>query len=76
MTVREVRRRAKRRIEGLSEERLQAADHYLACLEQAESIAATEELLAIPGFLEAFEEGCRDAEEGRLTPFEDIRWKE
>ncbi|HUT35209.1 MAG TPA: hypothetical protein VNE39_17095 [Planctomycetota bacterium] len=64
--------RASRRLKGLSEERLRMADGYLAYLEEEH---ATEELLRIPGFAEAFEEAERDIAAGRLTPAEHLRQK-
>ena len=75
MTKIELLRRAKRRLSALTGDRLVAADHYLAYLDEAESIAATEELLAIPGFLEAFDEAGKDVAAGRLTPVEDLKRK-
>ncbi|MFP4057196.1 MAG: hypothetical protein ACLF0G_10035 [Candidatus Brocadiia bacterium] len=76
MTKSELRRRLKRRVDALTEERLLVADKLLARLEEEESIAATEELRAIPGLLEAFRKGKQEAAEGKLTPLEDIQWKE
>jgi len=75
MRTRDLRRQARRRLDGLSREHLIVADHVLAWLEDRESIAATDELLAIPGFLEALEEAERDIEAGRLTPVEDLKRK-
>jgi len=75
MTKGELLRRAKRRLSGLSKEHLLVADHFLAYLEEAESVQATEELLRVPGFAEAFEEAQRDVEAGRLTPVEDLKRK-
>ena len=76
MRPRDLQRQARRRLDGLSREHLLVADHFLAWLEDRESIEATEELLAIPGFLEQFQAGCREADEGKLTDFEDIDWKD
>ena len=76
MSKTELRRRVKRRVDSLTEERLLVADRLLARLEEEESISATEELLAIPGFLEAFRKAKKEAAEGRLTPLGEIRWKE
>lgn len=76
MTTVQVRRRIKKRVDSLSEDRLQVADQLLARLEEEESIAATEELLNIPGFLEAFRKAKAEARAGKLTPIEKIRWKE
>ncbi|MFW6108681.1 MAG: hypothetical protein ACOC8D_02590 [bacterium] len=76
MTKTELRRRVKRRVDALTEERLLVADKLLARLEEEESIAATEELLAIPGFLEAFRKAKQQEAEGKLVPVEDLEWKE
>ena len=76
MTTTEIRRRVKKRVDSLTEERLLVADKVLARLEEEESVSATEELLAIPGFLEAFRKAKKEAAEGKLTPLEEIRWKE
>ena len=76
MSKTELRRRVKRRVDSLTEERLLVADRLLARLEEEESISATEELLAIPGFLEAFRKAKQEEAEGKLVPLEDIQWKE
>jgi hypothetical protein len=76
MTTLQIRRRVKRRVDSLSEDRLRVADELLARLEEQESLAATEELLDIPGFLAAFKRAKKEAKEGKLTPIEKIRWKE
>lgn len=59
--------RAKKRLEELTPARLRAADEFLAYLEERESDEATEELLGLPGFREALEEGEREAQAGNLT---------
>ena len=74
MTKTELLRRAKRRLGGLSEEHLLVADHFLAWLEQCEGDDMTAELLRIPGFVKEFEQGCKEADEGKLTDFDDIPW--
>ena len=71
----DTRRRAKRRIDNLSEDRLQVADDFLAYLEERDSNEATEELIRIPGFAEEFEEARKDVEAGRLTPVKDLKRK-
>lgn len=75
MTTIELRRRARQRIRGLTPESLREADEFLARLEQRESEEATQELLEIPGFLEAFDEGLRSIEEGDVTPVADLARK-
>lgn len=64
-------RRAKKRLENLSPEKLRVADDFLAYLEERESNGATEELLAIPGFMERLAAAEQEAREGRLT-FEEL----
>lgn len=68
-------RRAKKRLETLSPERLRVADDFLAYLEERESNEATEELMEIPGFLDRLAVAEQEAREGRLTPFEHLRRK-
>ena len=62
-----------RRLRRLSPERLQVASDFLAYLEERESSEATQELLSIPGFEEAFRKAVRQAERGQVVRFEDIR---
>jgi len=72
MTRTQLLRRAKHRLTALSEARLRFADSFLAYLEEED---ATEELLAIPGFAEEFEEAEKDIKAGRLIPAENLRRK-
>lgn len=65
-------RRAQKRLESLTPERLRVADDFLAYLEERESMEATAELLRIPGFEEAFEKARKEVAEGRVTPLEDL----
>jgi len=66
-------RRAKRRLNQLSDQRLRAADDFLAYLEDLDSDEATEELLRIPGILERLEKAGRDVAEGRTVSVEELR---
>ena len=75
MNATEIRRQAKRRISCLSPDRLQVADDFLAYLEERESSEATEELLRIPGFVEAFKDACMEVDAGKLTPLSELRRK-
>jgi len=68
-------RRAKKRLETLSPERLRVADDFLSYLEERESNEATEELVQIPGFLERLVTAEQEAREGRLTSVEHLRRK-
>jgi hypothetical protein len=62
-----------RRLQRLSPERLRVANDFLAYLEERESSEATEELLNIAGFEDAFHRAVQQAEEGQVVRFEDIR---
>jgi len=64
---------AERRLRMLSLERLRVASDFLAYLEERESSEATQELLNIPGFEEAFRRAVQQAELGQVVRFEDIR---
>ena len=75
MTTAELRRQAKERIDTLSSKRVQVANDFLAYLAERESNEATEELLRIPGFVEAMEEAEKDIAAGRVTPVQDLRRK-
>lgn len=74
MTRTELLRRARSRLGDLSEEHLLVADHFLAWLGECGDDDMTAELLRIPGFVEDFEKGCKEADEGKLTDFDDIPW--
>lgn len=67
MSKTELLRRAKRRLEDLSEEHLVVAEHFLAYLEEAADEDATEELLRIPGFLDRLERAEKQIAEGRTV---------
>ena len=62
-----------RRLRRLSLERLRVASDFLAYLEERESSEATQELLNIPCFEEAFRKAVQQAELGQVVRFEDIR---
>jgi len=64
---------AERRLQRLSPERLRVADDFLAYLEEREESDATQELLNIPGFEEAFQLAVQEARAGYVARFEDIR---
>ena len=68
-------RRAKKRLESLSPERLRVADDFLAYLEERESGDATRELLRMPGFLDRLEAAEDEARNGLLTAVEDLQRK-
>lgn len=64
---------ARQRLERLSTDRLQVASDFLAYLEEREQSEATEELVRIPGFEEAFHRAAQQVEGGQIVRFEDIR---
>ncbi|HEY3242490.1 MAG TPA: hypothetical protein VGM03_03985 [Phycisphaerae bacterium] len=68
-----LRRRAKRQIEQLSPERLEVAIDFLGYLEERESNEATEELLRIPGLVDAFAEAKKDIAAGRGVNWRRVR---
>ncbi len=74
-TTTALRRQAKRRIEGLSTERLRVADDFLAYLEERESNEATDELLNIPGFAESLAQAKQETAAGQLTSVSKLRRK-
>ena len=57
---------AKRRLERPSPDRLKVASDFLAHLEEREESEATEELLNIPGFEEAFRRAVQQVDEGQV----------
>jgi hypothetical protein len=75
MSTAELRDQVKEYIDQLSPERLLVAADFLAYLAERESEDATQELLDIPGFVEAFERGKKDAAAGKVTPVEKLRRK-
>jgi len=75
MTTTEIREQIQQYVDQLSPERLRVAVDFLAYLAERESQEATEELLKIPGFVEAFEKAKQDVAAGRLTPVEKLRRK-
>jgi hypothetical protein len=62
-----------RRLQRLSPERLRVVSDFLAYLEDRECSEATRELLEIPGFEEAFREAVKQAQQGQVLRFMDIR---
>jgi hypothetical protein len=57
----------------LSVERLRTVIDFMAYLADQESQEATDELLAIPGFAEAFEKAKKNATEGKLLDWKKVR---
>lgn len=75
MSTAELRDQVKEYIDQLSPERLIVAADFLAYLTDRESEEAMQELLEIPGFLEAFDRSKKDAAAGKVTPVEKLRRK-
>jgi len=59
----------------MTPERLNIAVELLAYLADKESEDATKELSNIPGFIESFERGRKDAIHGRITPYKQLKRK-
>jgi hypothetical protein len=64
---------AQRRLRALSDERLRVVLDFLAYLEGRESSEATAELLAIPGFEDAFQRAVSQVDTGKVVRWEEIR---
>lgn len=64
---------AQQRLRRLSTSRLRVANDFLAYLEEREESEATQELLNIPEFNDAFQEAVTDAQAGKVVSFKDIR---
>lgn len=73
MSSAELRQQVKEYIDQLSPERLLVAADFLAYLTDRESEEATQELLEIPGFVEAFERGKTEAAEGKVINWREVR---
>lgn len=73
MNIAELRDQVKKSVDQLSTERLRVAADFLAYLIDRESEEATQELLDIPGFLEAFERGKQQAAEGKVINWREVR---
>ncbi len=75
MSPTELLQQAQRRLSSLTPERLRVAEDFLAYLEAREADEATQELLALPGFLDQLKQAEEEIEAGLLTPVEDLRRK-
>lgn len=64
---------AEKRLRRLSLDRLKVANDFLAYLEERENSLATQELLDIPGFEEAFREAKEEAERKETVNLKSIR---
>jgi hypothetical protein len=75
MKTQELRQNLKESIDRLSPERLLVVADFLAYLAERESNEATNELLKIPGFLEAFNKARTDVAAGKVTTVEQLKRK-
>jgi len=75
MNTQQLRQQVKEYIDELSPERLLVAADFLAYLAERESNLATEELLLIPGFIEAFNKAKKDVAAGKVTSVEQLKRK-
>ncbi len=76
MTKAELLRRAKQRLDGLSERHLAAAEDFLAYLQEREEAEATEELLRMPGIMDELRKAEEDIAAGRTVAAEDLKRNE
>ncbi|MBC8179693.1 hypothetical protein H8E88_01095 [candidate division KSB1 bacterium] len=72
-TKSEILPEATQRLKNLSLDRLLVANDFLSYLEDRESSVATQELLNIPGFMDAFYSASQQAEQDEVTKFDNIR---
>lgn len=75
MNTTDIREQAKEYIEQLSAEKILVAVDFLAYLLERESNEATEELLQIPGFQEAFAKAKKDIAAGKVIPVDQLKRK-
>ena len=73
MGARQLQKDISEQLKSLSEDRLQAAYHFIAYLNEHEENAATAELLNIKGFHSLLERAERDADEGNTVPLAEMR---
>ncbi len=66
-------KKAELRLRRLSQDRLAVANDFLAYLEEREENEATQELVDMAGFVEAFDRSRKQAEKGETIPFKNIR---
>ena len=75
MSTAEMREQLKDYVDLLSAEKLLVAADFLAYLADKEEMDATEELLNMEGFREAFRKGQKSVEQGKVTPVEQLKRK-
>jgi hypothetical protein len=69
----DVKRLAKKKIDALSPISARVALDFLDFLDSKEDAGATEELLAIPGFMSEFREAERQVAQGKVVPLSELR---
>ncbi|BAZ51345.1 hypothetical protein NIES4103_39940 [Nostoc sp. NIES-4103] len=75
MNTGEIRQRIQEYVDQLSPERLLVAADFLAYLAEREDNDATEELLNIPGFQEAFAKAKNHVESGKVISVDQLKRK-
>jgi hypothetical protein len=73
MTKSQMRKRISDQLRTLSDDRLQAAYHFIEYLNEHESNPATEELLSIKGFGSSLRRAERQAALGKTVPLAKVR---
>ena len=73
MSISPLREEAERRLRTLSDDRLRVILDFMSYLEDRESSEATAELLAIPGFEQAFQRAVAQADTGEVVRWAEVR---
>jgi hypothetical protein len=73
MSATALRKRIANRLKSLSEDRLQAACHFIEYLNEHGDSPATEELLKIRGFRSSLRRAERQVAQGKTTPLAKVR---
>jgi hypothetical protein len=73
MTIAELRKRAKERLDSLPPEKIRVAAEFLDYLDTAASRDATAELLTIPGLLDDVKEAPKHVKAGRFKDWRKVR---
>ena len=73
MTIAELRKRAKERMDSLPADKVRVAAEFLDYLDDAASREATSELLKIPGLLQDVEAAAGHIKSGRFKDWRKVR---
>jgi hypothetical protein len=73
MSTSTLREEVERRLRTLSDDRLRVVLDFMSYLEDSESSEATAELLAIPGFEQAFQRAVGQADAGEVVRWAEVR---